>query len=124
MPGTDGFELLRVARKRYSEMVTVIITGFGTIESAVEAIKMGAYDYLTKPIIDDEIRMLVSRAMEQQALLAENRSLKRQLRGKFGMSNIVGADVKMLKVFDLIESVADSKATVLISGPSAARARA
>ena len=118
MPKTDGFELLRVIRKRYPEVVTIVITGYGTIESAVEAIKMGAYDYLTKPIIDDEIRMIVSRALEQQALLQENRNLKKQLHSQFGLENIVGHDYKMLKVFDMIEAVADSKATVLVSGQS------
>jgi DNA-binding NtrC family response regulator len=118
MPEVDGFELLRVIRKRYPELVTIVITGYGTIESAVEAIKMGAYDYLTKPIVDDEIRMLVSRALEQQSLLEENRNLKDQLRSRFGLENIVGHDYKMLKIFDLIESVAESKATVLITGQS------
>jgi len=118
MPQTDGFELLRVIRKRYPELVTIVITGYGTIESAVEAIKMGAYDYLTKPIIDDEIRIIVNRALEQQALLQANRNLKNQLRSQFGLENIVGHDYKMLKIFDLIEAVADSKATVLITGAS------
>jgi len=118
MPEKDGFELLRVIRKRHPEMVTIVITGYGTIESAVEAIKMGAYDYLTKPIVDDEIRMLVSRALEQQALIQENRSLKEQLRGQYGLENMVGHDYKMLKVFDLIEAVASTKATVLITGKS------
>ncbi|MCK4628094.1 MAG: sigma-54-dependent Fis family transcriptional regulator, partial [Sedimentisphaerales bacterium] len=79
---------------------------------------MGAYDYLTKPIVDDEIRMIVSRALEQQALLQENRNLKKQLHSQFGLENIVGHDYKMLKVFDMIEAVADSKATVLVSGQS------
>jgi DNA-binding NtrC family response regulator len=118
MPEVDGFELLRVVRKRYPEVVTIVITGYGTIESAVEAIKMGAYDYLTKPIVDDEIRMLVNRALEQQSLIQENRNLKEQLRSQFGLENIVGHDFKMLKVFDMIEAVADSKATVLITGQS------
>ena len=118
MPEIDGFELLRVIRKRYPEIVTIVITGYGTIESAVEAIKMGAYDYLTKPIVDDEIRMLVRRALEQQSLIQENRNLKEQLRSRFGLEAIVGHDYKMLKVFDLIEAVADSKATVLITGQS------
>ena len=118
MPEADGFELLRVIRKRYPEVVTIVITGYGTIESAVEAIKMGAYDYLTKPIVDDEIRMVVQRAAEQQALIQENRNLKAQLKNRFGLSNIIGHDFKMLKVFDMIEAVADSKATVLMSGQS------
>ena len=118
MPEQNGFELLRVIRKRYPEIVTIVITGYGTIESAVEAIKMGAYDYLTKPIVDDEIRMIVNRAIDQQSLLEENRNLKSQLRSKHGLENIVGHDYKMLKIFDLIEAVAETKATVLISGHS------
>jgi len=118
MPEQNGFELLRVIRKRYPEIVSIVITGYGTIESAVEAIKMGAYDYLTKPIVDDEIRMIVNRAVEQQSLLEENRNLKNQLKSKHGLENVVGHDYKMLKVFDLIEAVAESKATVMITGQS------
>lgn len=118
MPESNGFELLKLIRKRYPHMVTIIITGYGTIESAVEAIKMGAYDYLTKPIVDDEIRMVIARACEQQSLLEENRSLKKQLKQKQGIDNIVGQDPKMLRIYDLIESVSESKATVLITGKS------
>ncbi len=118
MPGADGFELLRIIRQRYPEVVVIIITGYGTIDSAVEAIKMGAYDYLTKPIIDDEIRLTIERALKQQALIRENRALRERLDLRFGLDNVVGHDYKMLKVFDLIEAVADSKATVLIQGES------
>ncbi|MCP4592367.1 MAG: sigma-54-dependent Fis family transcriptional regulator [bacterium] len=118
MPGADGFELLRVIRQRYPETVVIIITGYGTIESAVEAIKMGAYDYLTKPIIDDEIRLTIERALRQQALIRENRSLRERLDLRFGLDSVVGHDYKMLKVFDLIEAVADSKVTVLVQGES------
>ena len=79
MPDADGFELLRVIKQRYPDIVVIIITGYGTIESAVEAIKMGAYDYLTKPIIDDEIRLVVERALQQQSLIRENQDLRNQL---------------------------------------------
>ena len=118
MPGSDGFELLRIIKQRHPEIVVIIITGYGTIESAVEAIKLGAYDYLTKPIIDDEIRLTVERALKQQALVRENRALRERLNLRYGLDNIVGHDYKMLRVFDLIEAVADSKATVLIQGDS------
>ncbi len=118
MPGSDGFELLRVVKQRYPEVVVIIITGYGTIESAVEAIKMGAYDYLTKPISDDEIRLTINRALKQQALIRENRSLRERLDMRYGLDNVVGHDYKMLKVFDLIEAVADSKVTLLIQGES------
>jgi DNA-binding NtrC family response regulator len=118
MPESDGFELLRIIRKRFGDVVAIMITGYGTIESAVEAIKMGAYDYLTKPIIDDEIRLVVERALNQQALVREVHSLREQLDLRYGLDSIVGHDHKMLKMFDLIDAVADSKVTVLIQGDS------
>ncbi len=118
MPGANGFELLHVIRKRFPETVAVMMTAYGTIESAVEAIKMGAYDYLTKPIVDDELRVCVERALAQQAILRENRILRRTLDLRFGLESVIGHDYRMLKVFDLIESVAPSKVTVLIQGPS------
>lgn len=118
MPDSSGFELLRVVKSRFPEIVVIMITGYGTIESAVEAIKMGAYDYLTKPIIDDEIRLVIERALQQQFLIRENRSLREALDLRYGLDNIVGHDYKMLKIFDLIESVADSRTTVLIQGES------
>jgi DNA-binding NtrC family response regulator len=95
-----------------------VITGYGTIESAVEAIKMGAYDYLTKPIVDDDLRLAVERAVRQQSLLSENRDLRCQLEQKYSMDNVISQDYKMAKIFDLIEAVADSKTTILMTGPS------
>jgi DNA-binding NtrC family response regulator len=118
MPGSDGFELLRTVRQRYPETVAIMITGYGTIDSAVEAIKMGAYDYLTKPIHDDEMRLVVERALSQQSLIRENRVLRRQLDKRYGLDSIIGADHRMLKVFDLSEAVADASVTVLIQGAS------
>jgi DNA-binding NtrC family response regulator len=94
------------------------MTGYGTIESAVEAIKLGAYDYLTKPINDDELRLCVERCLTQQALVRENRALREQLDRRFGLAGVVGHDYRMLKVFDLVESVAASRVTVLILGAS------
>jgi len=118
MPDMNGFELLRVIRQRYPDVVVVIITGYGTIESAVEAIKMGAYDYLTKPIIDDEIRLVIERALKQQSLIRENQSLRQALEMRYSLDSIIGHDYKMLKVFDLIEAVAESRTTVVIQGES------
>ncbi len=118
MPTSDGFELLRYVRVNHEEIVVILITGYGTIESAVEAIKQGAYDYLTKPIIDDDVRMAVQRALQQQRLLAENRQLKQALSDRYSFRNIVGQDYRMAKVFDLIDAVADSRTTVLITGES------
>jgi len=118
MPDVDGFEVLKLIRNRYPDTAVVMITGYGTIESAVEAIKHGAFDYLTKPVIDDEIKVVVERALKQQSLTAENRSLKRQLGERYALGNIVGHDYKMIKVFDLVEAVADTPTTVLITGES------
>jgi len=118
MTDSDGFDLLRIAKDRYPETVVIMITGYGTIDSAVEAIKLGAYDYLTKPIIDDEIRLVVERAVKQQALIRENQDLRRQLDLRYSLDNVVGHDYQMLKVFDLIEAVADSTTTVLMQGES------
>lgn len=118
MPEADGFELLNIIRDRYPAVVPIVITGYGTIESAVEAIKMGAYDYLTKPIIDDELRLVIQRALQQQTLIRENCSLRQQLDLRYGLDNVVGHDYRMLKIFDLVETVADTKTTVLITGES------
>ncbi len=118
MADTDGFDLLRTVKERHRDVVVIMITGYGTIDSAVEAIKLGAYDYLTKPIIDDEIRLVVERAVSQQALIRENEDLRRQLDLRYSLDSIVGHDYQMLKIFDLIEAVADSTTTVLMQGES------
>ncbi len=118
MPGGNGFELLHTVRKRWPEIVSIMMTGFGTIESAVEAIRMGAYDYLTKPINDDELSICIERALAQRALLRENRVLRERLDHRFGMESVIGQDYHMVKVFELIESVATSKVSVLIQGAS------
>ena len=118
LPDGDGLELLEVIRKEHPQTVAIVITGYGTIESAVKAIKQGAYDYLTKPVIDDELRMAVDRAIQQQSLLSENESLRLQLEQKYRLENIISHDYKMAKIFDLVETIADSKTTILMTGPS------
>jgi len=118
MPEVSGFELLKTVRNRYPDVAVVMITGYGTIEDAVEAIKRGAFDYLTKPIIDDEIKLVIERALKQQHLTAENRLLRQQLAERYSLDNIIGHDYKMLKVFDLVEAVADTPTTVLVTGES------
>ena len=118
LPDGDGFDLLDIVRKDYPQTVVVVITGYGTIESAVKAIKRGAYDYLTKPINDDELRLAVERAIKQQSLMSENVSLRLQLEQKYSLENIISHDYKMAKIFDLIEAIADNKTTILMTGPS------
>lgn len=118
LPDGSGFELLNLVKKNYPQTVIIIITGYGTIESAVEAIKMGAYDYLTKPIVDDELRLTIERALKQQSLISENANLKSQLQRKYSLDNIISQNYKMAKIFDLVEAVADSRSTVLMTGAS------
>jgi DNA-binding NtrC family response regulator len=118
MPGVKANEFLRDVRRRYGHVVPIVITGYGSIEGAVEATKNGAFDYLTKPIVDEEIRVIVEKAARQQALLFENHSLRQQLDLRFGLENVVGHDHKMLKIFDLVDAVADSRTTVLMTGES------
>ena len=118
LPDGDGLELLGTIKRNYPQTVVVVITGYGTIDSAVKAIKCGAYDYLTKPIIDDELRLAVERAITQQSLISENENLRFQLERKRRLENIISHNYKMAKIFDLVEAVADSKTTILMAGPS------
>jgi DNA-binding NtrC family response regulator len=118
LPDGDGFELLKIARKNHPQTVIIAITGYGTIESAVRAIKWGAYDYLTKPIVDDELRLAVERAVKQHSLMSDNEALRRQLEKKYSLESIISQDYKMAKIFDLVEAVADSTTTILMAGPS------
>lgn len=117
---TGGQEFLREIRRRFPHVVVIVITGYATIESAVAATKIGAFEYLTKPIVDDEIRSVVERAVRQQSLLWENQTLRQQLDTRFGMGNIVGHDVKMLRIFELVSAVSESRTTVLMTGESGA----
>ena len=112
----DGFQLLEWVVDHKPETAVILITGYGTIESAVEAIRMGAFDYLTKPVIDDELNFSIQRALGQRKIVEENKQLRARLDERFGISNIIGHDYKMTKMFDLIESVADTRTTVLILG--------
>ncbi len=118
LPDQDGFYLLKWIRENAPETSVILTTEFGTIENAVEAIREGAFDYLTKPLIDEELRFAVERALGQQKIIEENKSLKAQLDQKYGLGSIIGQDYKMLKMFDLLESVADTRTTVLILGES------
>ncbi len=118
MPGIKPSDFLREVRRRSPQTVVIIVTGYGSIEGAVEATKMGAFDYLTKPIVDDEIRVVVEKAVRQQSLMFENQTLRSQLDLRYGLENIIGRDHRMLKIFDLTEAVADSRTTVLMTGES------
>lgn len=118
LPDGDGFEILRFCRDRFPDLPVILITGYGTVDLAVEAIRAGAFDFLTKPLIDEELALAIERALNQRRVIEENRNLKSQLDARYGLENIVGRDHRMIRVYDMIEAVADTKATVLISGES------
>ena len=114
----DGFSLLREINHLGNLTSVILITGYGTVESAISAIRAGAFDFLTKPLIDAELEMAIERALNQRRVITENKNLKQQLEGKFGLGNIVGRDHRMQRIYDIIESVADTRATILITGES------
>ncbi len=114
----DGFDVLAHCRENHPETSVIMISGYGTVEAAVEAIRSGAFDFLTKPLIDAELEMSIERALSQRLVIEENKTLKAQLDIRFGMENIIGNDHRMTKIYDMIDSVADTKATVLITGES------
>lgn len=118
MPHMDGIELLKHIKNQDPNVIGVVVTGFASIDTAVEAMKVGAFDYVSKPFQLDEIRLVVQRALEYKRLQAENISLKKELKRKYKFENIVGDSGKMQAVFRLIEKVADSESTILIQGES------
>ncbi len=118
MPGMDGIELLRQVVKKHRGTAMIMLTGYGTIESAVEALRIGACDYLTKPVVDDELRVSLERALRQQALLSENLTLRKRLDDRYAMGSVVGTDHRMQKIFELVAAVAPSRTTVLMTGES------
>lgn len=114
----DGFELLAYSRQHRPKTSVILITGYGTVETGVEALRAGAFDLLTKPLIDQELEMAIQRSLSQKQVVEENKHLKAQLDLRFGVDNIVGNDIRMQRVYEMIDSIADTKATVLITGES------
>jgi DNA-binding NtrC family response regulator len=114
----DGFDLLEQCRRNWPAAQVVLMTGYGTPDGAIEAIRAGAFDYITKPLIDDELRMTLERALSQRSVQRENDNLRAQLDRRYGMDNVLGRDPRMLKVFEMVSSVADTRATVLLTGES------
>jgi len=118
MPEMDGLELLKTIKGTRPEVIVIIMTAYGSIETAVEAMKLGANDYITKPIDLNELFIHLSKAQKESILLKENRLLRIEVRKKFEFNNIIGKSKKMQEVFSLIEKVAPSNSTVLIYGGS------
>ena len=118
MPGMDGMTLLSRLLGRDPRPVLILLTAYGSIETAVEAMKRGAYDFLTKPVNLDRLELLLKRALSERRLGAENQRLKAQLDSKYGFEKILGTSAAMQEVFDTIRQVAPTRATVLIQGES------
>jgi DNA-binding NtrC family response regulator len=112
----DGIGLLRKVKKRFSDLPVLMMTGYAGPDAARESIAAGAFDLLTKPIIDDELQTAITRALSQKKIADENQQLKKALDRRFGLESIVSHDLRMLKIFEMIENVADSRATILITG--------
>jgi two-component system response regulator PilR (NtrC family) len=118
LPDGDGIEILRHVKAAAPGTAVVVMTAFGTTETAVAALKLGAHDYLTKPFDVDELKIVVRGALETQRLTEENRLLKAEFRTRHGLDQIVGVSSAMAAVFDLVQSVAPTSSTVLITGES------
>lgn len=118
MPGMDGLTLVRRAIAHESQPVCIVLTAYGSIETAVEAMKVGAYDFLTKPLNLDQLEIVIERALHSRQLENENRILRTQLDKRFGLEAIIGRTPAMEELFKLIRQVAPSRATALIQGES------
>jgi len=118
MPGMDGMQVLKAVKERAPETLVIMVTAFGTVDVAVEAMKAGAYDYITKPFNRDELRLVVAKALKLRGLTAENRRLKEELSDKTDYRTIVGSSRGMERVFEIVGKVADTDASVLITGES------
>ncbi|NIM91295.1 MAG: response regulator [Candidatus Aminicenantes bacterium] len=116
MPGIDGIELMKKARKIVPTISTVIITAHGTIQTAITAIREGAYDYVEKPFCPEKVELLIKNLIEHQDLIEENISLRRKVEEKYLFEGIIAKSPKMVKIFELIKTVAPTSATVLIIG--------
>jgi DNA-binding NtrC family response regulator len=118
MPGMDGIELVKRLGEGEREVAVVVMTAFGAVDTAVEAMRAGAVDYLTKPLNFDELLIVAERALERQNLRAETRLLKQRLADRHRSGNIIGDSPQMQRLFKVIDQVAPSRATVLITGES------
>ena len=118
MENIGGFDVLRECKDKLPEVPVVMITGFATVEDAVEAMKLGAYDYVTKPFKIDELQITMQRALKYQSAVRENTYLKKELKQKYRFENIIGSSGKMQEIYHLIAKVADTDSTILIQGES------
>jgi DNA-binding NtrC family response regulator len=118
MPEMDGLQLLDELKEYDPSLPIIVMTAYGTVENAVQALRSGAYDYIAKPFETDEIKLTVAKALERERLLAENRYLHEELEGRYDFSGIIGGSPSMNQVYEMASSVAASNANVLITGES------
>src|SRR5262245_63468685 len=118
MPRLDGLGLLRALQKQGADVTTLLLTAQGTVETAVEAMKEGAYDYLTKPVDLQRLKILLDKIVERQETLREVKALRRQLREQGSFGTIIGNAPEMRKIYQVIEQAAPTSASVLITGES------
>ncbi|MGE0762248.1 MAG: sigma-54-dependent transcriptional regulator [Bdellovibrionales bacterium] len=118
MPNVTGIELLKEVKNQYPDMLFMMITAFGTTETAVEAMKFGAYDYILKPFKIDEVRINIANALRSQNLEVENRTLKKELNKEYSFQNLVGNSDTMHRIYDLVRRVSQTPTNVLVTGES------
>ena len=118
MPGMDGLDFLKEVQKKDSEANVIMMSAYGTLDTAIEAMKRGAYDYISKPFKPDEIILTLKKAEERERLRKENEILRREVKKEYSFENIVSKNEKRTKIFEVIEKVAQYKSTVLIMGES------
>ncbi|MGC8493428.1 MAG: sigma-54-dependent transcriptional regulator [Syntrophobacteraceae bacterium] len=118
MPGMDGMEFMEHVKLRLPDIPVIMMTAFGSVEKAVEAMRKGAFDYILKPFKNEELKLTIAKAVDHYNLVRQNRLMARELQGKYHFGNIVGKSARMQRIFELIEKVAPTRATVLITGDS------
>jgi len=118
MEKMDGLELLENVKRLNSNVLVIMITAHGSVETAVKAMKLGAYDYITKPFDRDELQIMIEKGLNLQYLMSENLRLRQELAYRFKLDNVIGASSKMKSIFDLVARVAQSDSTVLLQGES------
>jgi len=118
MPEMSGLELLTQLKEIDPDLAVIMITAFGSTETAVEAMKMGAYDYVLKPFKIDEVKIIIRQALEKKSLVMENIQLKKELGSRYGYDNIIGVAPPMLRIYEMVKRISNTKSSVLITGES------
>src|SRR5512136_1281166 len=118
MPGMDGLDFLKEVRKTEADANVIMMSAYGTLDIAIEAMKLGAYDYISKPFKPDEIILTLKKAEERERLRKENELLRKEVQKEYSFNNIVSKNEKMKNIFEVIKKVAPYKSTILITGES------